>query len=341
MQQYMQRHLQRQLQWHLRHRWQQRLQRPCCRSLVTNPWACLETPNPNVRKFEWHSADPRSPLPEVAGVLSHARGRLLDLEGVRDVFICEGDASMAPWLAVTRTGGQDWEELSKCVHAALESAVPLESLHRNSTVHSDSQAVAAQSDAATQVEADIREVLVHRIRPSVQADGGDVDLVRWDASTGQVVLELRGACRGCPQSAVTLQETILRALQHFVPKVRSVVAEEEKYDEATADPYADLPWAHNGEPASQEIRDLAATGTPFFSTFAGVRLEGAKLRRMRFMSHVQLAGRSPGHIFVSCQDCKAKRTIEDPKDLLRADKGNLTSNAAVAICPTCCVLISE
>jgi len=117
--------------------------------------------------------------------------------------------------------------------------------------------------------------------------------------------------------------------------------EEEKYDEATADPSADLPWAHNGEPAPQEIRDLAAAGTPFFSTFAGVRLEGAKLRRMRFMSRLQLAGRSPGHIFVSCQDCKAKRTIEDPQDLLRVDKGNLTGKAAVAICPTCCVLITE
>jgi len=205
-----------------------------------------------------------SPFPEVAGFLSHARGRLLDLDGVRDVFVCEGDASIAPWFAVTRTGGQDWEELSKCVHAALESAVSLESLHVNSTEHTGSQVVAPQSDAANQIESDIRDVLVHRIRPSVQADGGDVDLVRWDASIGQVVLELRGACRGCPQSAVTLQETILRALQHFVPEVRSVVAEEEKYDEATADPSADLPWAHNGEPAPQEIRNLAAAGTPFF-----------------------------------------------------------------------------
>jgi len=337
----MHRHLQRHLQWHLHCHWRRRLQRRCCRTLGTSPWACLETPNPNVRKFEWHSADSLSPLPEVAGVLSHARGRLLVLEGVRDVFICEGDASMAPWLAVTRTGGQDWEELSKCVHATLESAMPLESLHINSTEHTGSQVGSPQSNAANQVEADIRDVLEHRVRPSVQADGGDVDLVRWDPSTQQVVLELRGACRGCPQSAVTLQETILRALQHFVPEVRSVVAEEEKYNEATADPSTDLPWAHNGEPAPQEIRDLAAAGTPFFSTFAGVRLEGAKLRRMRFMSRLQLAGRSPGHIFVSCQDCKAKRTIEDPQDLLRVDKGNLTGKAAVAICPTCCVLITE
>merc|ERR1719362_489228 len=97
-------------------------------------------------------------------------------------------------------------------------------------------------------------------------------------------------------------------------------------------------------PESQQYKRSAIwplVGPLFFSTFAGVRLEGAKLRRMRFMSHLQLGGRSPGHVFVSCQDCKAKRTIEDPGDLLRADKGNLTRNAAVAICPTCCVLISE
>ena len=59
-----------------------------------------------------------------------------------------------------------------------------------------------------------------------------------------------------------------------------------------------------------------------------------------FMSQIQLEGRTPEHIFVTCTDCNAKRTIEDPQDLLRADKGNATGNAAVAICPTCCVLIT-
>ena len=59
-----------------------------------------------------------------------------------------------------------------------------------------------------------------------------------------------------------------------------------------------------------------------------------------FMSEIRLEGRTPEHIFVTCSDCKAKRTIEDPQDLLRADKGNATGNAAVAICPTCCVLIT-
>ena len=59
------------------------------------------------------------------------------------------------------------------------------------------------------------------------------------------------------------------------------------------------------------------------------------------MSEILLQNRRPEHIFVTCQDCNAKRTIEDPSDLLREDKGNTTGRAAVAICPTCCVVIAK
>lgn len=166
-----------------------------------------------------------------------------------------------------------------------------------------------------------------------------MELMSWDPVSGEVVLRLQGACRGCPQSAVTLQESILKTLQHFVPTVRSVRSEEAESD--SSDPKADLSWSHTGQPAAERIRALAAAETPIFSTFAGTKVEGAKLRRLAYASEVQLQGRAPEHIFVTCTDCKAKRTIEDPLDLLRRDKGNTTGCAAVAICPTCCVVICE
>lgn len=291
-------------------------------------WAAVETPNPKVLKFV-------PPIPEQRLASATARGRLLGLDGVEDVFCVNGDGTDAAWVAVTRSDDATWDTLEARVQALLEV---LEGDDREA----QAEVALDSSPAASGIEAEILEVLTHRIRPSVQADGGDVELAHWDAASGEVVLRLHGACRGCPMSAVTLKETITRTLTHFVPQVRSVVAEEPVLDEdAAADPSADLPWEHNGVADKAGIAAMAEAGTPFFSTFAGMRVEGAKLRRVCFMTHVELAGRTPGHIFVNCVDCKARRTIEDPNDLLREDKGNTTGNAAVVICPKCCVVISR
>jgi len=62
-----------------------------------------------------------------------------------------------------------------------------------------------------------------RIRPSLQADGGDCELV--DVSDdGVVKLKLTGACHGCPMSTMTLKMGIERALKSMVPEVKQVIA---------------------------------------------------------------------------------------------------------------------
>jgi len=60
------------------------------------------------------------------------------------------------------------------------------------------------------------------IRPSLIADGGDVTLVDV-ADDGTVTVELTGACKGCPLSALTLANGIERILKERVPGVTSVV----------------------------------------------------------------------------------------------------------------------
>ncbi|HMA86248.1 MAG TPA: NifU family protein [Desulfosalsimonadaceae bacterium] len=65
----------------------------------------------------------------------------------------------------------------------------------------------------------IQEVL-DRIRPSLQADGGDVELV--DVADGVVKVRLQGACAGCPMSQMTLKNGIERILKQEVPEVKSV-----------------------------------------------------------------------------------------------------------------------
>ena len=58
------------------------------------------------------------------------------------------------------------------------------------------------------------------IRPSLQADGGDVELV--DVEDGIVKVRLTGACGGCPMSQMTLKNGIERILKQEVPEVVSV-----------------------------------------------------------------------------------------------------------------------
>jgi len=66
------------------------------------------------------------------------------------------------------------------------------------------------------------EVALARIRPALQADGGDVELL--DVKEGVVSVRLTGACGGCPMSMVTLKNGIERILKQEVPEVKSVVA---------------------------------------------------------------------------------------------------------------------
>uniref|UniRef100_A0A7C4RU84 NifU family protein n=1 Tax=Desulfatirhabdium butyrativorans TaxID=340467 RepID=A0A7C4RU84_9BACT len=63
---------------------------------------------------------------------------------------------------------------------------------------------------------------IDRIRPMLQADGGDVELV--DVQDGIVKVRLKGACAGCPMSQMTLRNGIERILKQQLPDiVKSVV----------------------------------------------------------------------------------------------------------------------
>ncbi|NLV91623.1 MAG: NifU family protein [Firmicutes bacterium] len=65
--------------------------------------------------------------------------------------------------------------------------------------------------------------ILDRIRPSLQADGGDVELVNV-SDDGIVQVRLVGACAGCPMSQITLKNGIERILKEHVPEVVSVEA---------------------------------------------------------------------------------------------------------------------
>ena len=67
------------------------------------------------------------------------------------------------------------------------------------------------------------EAALAKIRPALQADGGDVELVDV-TEEGIVKLRLKGACAGCPMSTMTLKNGIERILKQEIPEVKEVVS---------------------------------------------------------------------------------------------------------------------
>lgn len=71
------------------------------------------------------------------------------------------------------------------------------------------------------IEKKVHEALAE-IKPQIQADGGDIELVAIENET--VKVRLRGACVGCPMSALTLKQGVERLIKARVPEIKSVIA---------------------------------------------------------------------------------------------------------------------
>ena len=71
------------------------------------------------------------------------------------------------------------------------------------------------------LEQRVNEV-IESVRPYIQGDGGDIELVGID--DGVVKVRLRGACAGCPHSRVTLKMGVERHMRERVPEIKSVEA---------------------------------------------------------------------------------------------------------------------
>ena len=71
------------------------------------------------------------------------------------------------------------------------------------------------------MDENVKEVL-EQIRPSLQADGGDVELVA--VKDGVVSVRLTGVCGGCPMSGMTLKKGIEKLLKSRLPELKGVVS---------------------------------------------------------------------------------------------------------------------
>lgn len=77
-------------------------------------------------------------------------------------------------------------------------------------------------DTDSETVAMIKELLETRVRPAIMEDGGDIEYRGFDEADGLVKVKLKGSCRGCSSSTVTLKTGIERMMMHYIPEVKGV-----------------------------------------------------------------------------------------------------------------------
>lgn len=110
------------------------------------------------------------------------------------------------------------------------------------------QDILACTEEDDEVVGMIKELLDTRIRPAIQEDGGDIEFRGFD--NGMVLLKLRGACRTCDSSTVTLKNGIESMLMHYVRK-RLLFSHSTLFR-----PPVSSPWAFRDPSSSVDIRDI-------------------------------------------------------------------------------------
>jgi Fe-S cluster biogenesis protein NfuA len=138
---------------------------------------------------------------------------LFKIQGVNAVFLG------SDFITITRMETEGWDMLKPLLLTTIMdhfvSGKPVLAANAAGTV-------AASSENDSEIVKQIKELIETRVRPAVAQDGGDIIFRGFE--DGIVLLELHGACSGCPSSTVTLKNGIENMLKHYVPEVVAVEA---------------------------------------------------------------------------------------------------------------------
>ena len=147
---------------------------------------------------------------------------LLNIDGITSVFYGRD------YITVTKDSSALWAHVKPEVFALITEAVTNGSPIVNTVAQKAGEehgqggfTEEAQYDPEDEeVVGMIQELLETRIRPAIQEDGGDIEFRGF--VDGQVMLKLRGACRTCDSSTVTLKNGIESMLMHYIEEVKGV-----------------------------------------------------------------------------------------------------------------------
>lgn len=174
-----------------------------------------DTPNPNALKFFPGTLVSDRPVYITAREDSSSLlvKKLFDLSKIEAVFLG------SDFITITKVDDADWEVMKpQIITVIMDHFVAGLPVFDNSFIKEE----AALASDLTEIEKQIIEIIETRVRPSVAMDGGDI--VYQGFENGVVMLELRGACSGCPSSTITLKQGIESMLKYYIPEVLSVEA---------------------------------------------------------------------------------------------------------------------
>lgn len=143
---------------------------------------------------------------------------LMGVEGVRAVFYGPD------FVTVSKDADIPWSVIKPEVYSLLmehfSAGKPLfrSDAERDAAGPQDTRIL----DTDTDTVAMIKELLATRVRPAIMEDGGDIEYRSFSEDDGIVYLKLKGSCRGCASSAVTLKTGIERMMMHYIPEVKGV-----------------------------------------------------------------------------------------------------------------------
>jgi len=143
--------------------------------------------------------------------------RLMGIQGITGIFYGPD------FVTVTKDSENPWAVVKPEIYSILmehfTSNAPLfrSEEDRENAGPQDTQIMEDDSETVAM----IKELLDTRVRPAIMEDGGDIEY-RGFTDAGLVRVRLKGSCRGCDSSTVTLKSGIERMLMHYIPEVKGV-----------------------------------------------------------------------------------------------------------------------
>ncbi|CAB4410419.1 unnamed protein product [Rhizophagus irregularis] len=146
-----------------------------------------------------------------SATISPLAKKLFQIEGVRGVFFGPD------FITISKDQDTPWQLMKPDIYANIMDFFFLgQPILTEVQTPSDTKI----KDDDPEIVQMIKELLDTRIRPAIQDDGGDIEYKGFD--NGVVKLKLKGACRSCDSSIVTLRNGIENMLMHYIPEVTCV-----------------------------------------------------------------------------------------------------------------------
>lgn len=163
--------------------------------------------------------------------------RLMGIDGVKSVFYGPD------FVTVSKQGDVEWSVMKPEIYSTLmEFFSSGQNLFRSKE---DRDAAGPQDmkilDTDSETVAMIKEILDTRVRPAIMEDGGDLEYRGFVEEADAIVkIKLKGSCRGCASSMITLKSGIERMLMHYVPEVKGVEEVIDQEEEVANEEFAKL-----------------------------------------------------------------------------------------------------